>query len=84
MSGIRNFDPFLAAWKTWKKVVPMKRMAKITAATREGWYLQGFSETSSTTDKLSHLYSMNLGRSRENSIARPITKGGVKGDLAES
>ena len=50
MSGIRNIDPFLAAWKTWKKVVPMKRMAKITAATREGWYLEGVSETSSTAE----------------------------------
>jgi len=39
MSGIRNVDPFLAAWKTWKKVVPMKRIAKIIPATREGWYL---------------------------------------------
>jgi hypothetical protein len=45
MSGIRNIDPFLAAWKTWRKVVPMKRMAKITPAMREGWYLEGVSET---------------------------------------
>jgi hypothetical protein len=36
ISGIKNIDPFLAAWKTWKNVVPMKRMAKITPATREG------------------------------------------------
>jgi hypothetical protein len=45
MSGIRNVDPFLAAWKTWKNVVAVKRIAKITPATREGWYLQGVSDT---------------------------------------